>query len=118
MAKKIKTMVKLQLSAGKATPAYPVGAALGQHGINLMAFVKEYNEKTANQLGLIVPLKVTIFEDRSFITRYFAPTTAALLRWAAGLDKGSDKPNTKPVGQITQHQLGEIAKLKIGDLNP
>jgi large subunit ribosomal protein L11 len=117
MAKKVKTIVKLQLSAGKATPAYPVGPSLGQHGINLMAFVKEYNEKTVNQIGLTVPVEVTIFEDRSFTTRYFAPTTAALLRRAAGIDKGSNTPNRKTVGQITCKQLRDIATLKINDLN-
>ncbi len=117
MAKKVKTIVKLQLQAGKATPAYPVGPSLGQHGINLMAFVKEYNEKTAHQVNLVVPVEVTIYEDRSFATRYFAPTTAALLRQAAGIPKGSSTPNRNTVGVITRKQLAEIAQLKLGDLN-
>jgi large subunit ribosomal protein L11 len=117
MAKKVKAIVKLQLQAGKATPAYPVGPSLGQHGINLMAFVKEYNEKTAHQAGLIVPVEITIYEDRSFTTRYFAPTTAALLRQAAGITKGSAKPSQEIVAVITRQQLHEIVRLKLNDLN-
>jgi large subunit ribosomal protein L11 len=117
MAKKVKAIVKLQLAAGKATPAYPVGPTLGQHGINLMLFVKEYNEKTANQTGLTVPVEVTVFEDRSFTTRYFAPTTAALLRKMAGIDGGSSAPNRTIAGQITPKQLREIAQTKLNDLN-
>lgn len=117
MAKKVKAIVKLQLQAGKATPAYPVGPSLGQHGINLMAFVKEYNEKTAHQAGLTVPVEITIFEDRSFTTRYFAPTTAALLRQAAGIAKGAAKPSQEIVAVITRQQLREIVRLKLNDLN-
>ena len=117
MAKKVKAIVKLQLQAGKATPAYPVGPSLGQHGINLMAFVKEYNEKTAHQAGLIVPVEITIYEDRSFTTRYFAPTTAALLRQAAGIAKGSAKPQQEMVAVITRQQLREIVRVKLNDLN-
>jgi large subunit ribosomal protein L11 len=117
MAKKVKAIVKLQLQAGKATPAYPVGPSLGQHGINLMAFVKEYNEKTAQQSGLIVPVEITIYEDRSFTTRYFAPTTAALLRQAAGITKGSAKPNQETVAVITRQQLRDIVRIKLNDLN-
>jgi large subunit ribosomal protein L11 len=117
MAKKVRAIVKLQISAGKATPAPPVGPALGQHGINIMAFVKEYNEKTANQAGSIVPVEITVFEDRSFTFVTKTPPAADLLRKAAGVDKGSGTPNKGAVGTISKQQLREIATAKMKDLN-
>ncbi len=117
MAKKVKAIVKLQLPAGKATPAPPVGPALGQHGINMMGFVKEYNERTSGQVGQIIPVEVTIFEDRSFTFITKTPPVADLLRKAAKVDKGSGKPNTEKVGKITKAQVTEIANIKLKDLN-
>jgi large subunit ribosomal protein L11 len=117
MAKKVRAMVKLQIQAGKATPAPPVGPALGQHGINIMAFVKEYNEKTANQAGSIVPVEITVFEDRSFTFVTKTPPAADLLRKAAGVEKGSGTPNKGSVGTITRQQLRDIAQSKMKDLN-
>jgi large subunit ribosomal protein L11 len=117
MAKKVRAIVKLQISAGKATPAPPVGPALGQHGINIMAFVKEYNEKTAGQAGSIVPVEITVFEDRSFVFVTKTPPAADLLRKAAGVEKGSGTPNKGAVGTITRQQLRDIAQSKMKDLN-
>jgi len=117
MAKKVRAIVKLQISAGKATPAPPVGPALGQHGINIMAFVKEYNEKTASQVGSIVPVEITVFEDRSFTFVTKTPPAADLLRKAAGVDKGSGTPNKDSAGSITRQQLRDIATSKMKDLN-
>ncbi len=117
MAKKVKAIVKLQLSAGKATPAPPVGPALGQHGINLMGFVKEYNERTAQQVGQIIPVEITVFEDRSFTFITKTPPVADMLRKAAAVDKGSGKPNKEKVGKITKQQLRTIAETKMKDLN-
>src|SRR5438874_1991718 len=117
MAKKVRAIVKLQIQAGKATPAPPVGPALGQHGINIMAFVKEYNEKTANQAGSIVPVVITVFEDRSFTFVTKTPPAADLLRRAAGIEKGSGAPNREKLGRVTRAQLREIAELKLKDLN-
>ncbi|HEY3108838.1 MAG TPA: 50S ribosomal protein L11 [Chloroflexota bacterium] len=117
MAKKVRAIVKLQIQAGKATPAPPVGPALGQHGINIMAFVKEYNEKTANQAGSIVPVEITVFEDRSFTFVTKTPPAADLLRKAAGVEKGSGTPNKVTVGTITRQQLRDIAQTKMKDLN-
>ena len=117
MAKKVRAIVKLQIQAGKATPAPPVGPALGQHGINIMAFVKEYNEKTASQAGSIVPVEITVFEDRSFTFVTKTPPAADLLRKAAGVDKGSGTPNKGAVGTITRQQLRDIAQSKMKDLN-
>jgi large subunit ribosomal protein L11 len=117
MAKRIKTVLKLQLPAGKATPAYPVGPALGPYGVNIMAVVKEYNERTANQSGTIIPAELTIYEDRSFAMRILAPTTAALLRQAAKVEKGSGAPGHAAGGTITTRQLREIARVKLADLN-
>jgi large subunit ribosomal protein L11 len=117
MAKKVRAIVKLQIQAGKATPAPPVGPALGQHGINIMAFVKEYNEKTANQAGSIVPVEITVFEDRSFTFVTKTPPAADLLRKAAGVEKGSGEPNKKKIGKVTRAQVEEIAKTKLPDLN-
>ena len=117
MAKKVKAIVKLQLSAGKATPAPPVGPALGQHGINLMGFVKEYNERTAQQVGQIIPVEITVFEDRSFTFVTKTPPVADMLRKAAGVEKGSGTPNKEKVGKITAQQLKTIAETKMKDLN-
>lgn len=117
MAKKIKAIVTLQLPAGKATPAPPVGPALGQHGINLMGFVKEYNERTAQQAGSVIPAVITVFEDRSFTFILKTPPTADLLKKAAKVEKGSAKPNKDKVGKVTFAQVQEIAKIKMKDLN-
>ena len=117
MAKKVRAVIKLQIQAGKATPAQPVGPALGQHGINIMGFCKEYNERTANQAGSIVPVEITVYEDRSFTFITKTPPTSDLLKKAAGVDKGSATPNKAKVGQITRAQLREIAQTKMKDLN-
>ena len=116
MAKKVAGVVKLQLPAGKATPAPPVGPALGGYGINIMQFVKEYNEKTSSQTGSVIPVEITVFSDRSFTFILKTPPAADLLRKAAGVDKGSGTPNTKKVGKISRKQLEEIAKAKMPDL--
>jgi large subunit ribosomal protein L11 len=110
-------VVKLQISAGKATPAPPVGPALGQYGINMMEFIKSYNEKTAPQMGTIVPVEITIYEDRSFTFVLKTPPAAELLRKAAGVDKGSGTPNTATAGKVTRAKLREIAETKMPDLN-
>ncbi|HET9495737.1 MAG TPA: 50S ribosomal protein L11 [Chloroflexia bacterium] len=117
MAKKIATVLKLNLQAGKATPAYPVGPALGQHGVNIRAFVKEYNERTADKIGNTIPAEVTIFEDRSFSFVTKAPPTGDLLLKAAGVEKGAARPNTAKVGKVTRVQLEEIARVKMAELN-
>lgn len=117
MAKKITGMVKLQIPAGKATPAPPVGPALGQHGVNIMGFCKEFNEKTAKQMGLIIPVVITVYQDRSFTFITKTPPAAVLLKKAAALESGSGKPNTQKVGKVTKKQVQEIAELKMPDLN-
>ncbi|MBK9945285.1 MAG: 50S ribosomal protein L11 [Kouleothrix sp.] len=117
MAKKVTGVVKLQLPAGKATPAPPVGPALGGYGINIMAFVKEYNEKTASQAGSVIPVEITIFSDRSFTIALKTPPAADLLRKAAGVDKGSGVPNRTKVGTISREQLRKLAEQKMSDLN-
>lgn len=117
MAKRVKTKFKLQIEAGKASPAPPVGPALGQHGVNIMAFVKEYNERTRKQMGNIVPVEITIYEDRSFSFVTKTPPAADLLRKAAGIEKGSAQPNRDKVGTITRAQLRQIAQTKMPDLN-
>ena len=117
MSKKVRAIVKLQIQAGKATPAPPVGPALGQHGINIMAFVKEYNEKTANQAGSIVPVEITVFEDRSFTFILRTPPAADMLRKAAGVEKGTATAGRATVGRITRDQVREIAQAKMPDLN-
>ena len=117
MAKKVRAIVKIQIQAGKATPAPPVGPALGSHGINIMQFVKEYNERTAGQAGLIIPAEITVFEDRSFTFVTKTPPAADLLRRAAGVDAGSGMPNKNKVGSVTRDQLREIARTKMKDLN-
>ncbi|MCL5025853.1 MAG: 50S ribosomal protein L11 [Chloroflexi bacterium] len=117
MAKKVKAIIKLQISAGKATPAPPVGPALGQHGVNIMAFCKDYNERTAAQAGSIVPVEITVFEDRSFSFITKTSPVADLLKKAIGIDKGSGKPGETKAGTITRDRLREIAELKLKDLN-
>jgi large subunit ribosomal protein L11 len=117
MAKKVRAIVKLQIQAGKATPAPPVGPALGQHGVNIMGFVKEYNEKTATQAGTVVPVEITIFEDRSFTFVLKTPPATELLKRAAGVDKGSSAQRREKVGSVTRDQIREIAELKLKDLN-
>jgi len=109
--------VKLQIPAGKATPAPPVGPALGQHGVNIMAFVKEYNERTAAQVGTIIPVEITIYEDRSFSFVCKTPPASVLLKKAAGLETASQEPGRKKVGRVTRAQVREIASLKMQDLN-
>ena len=117
MAKKVRAVVRIQLEAGKATPAPPVGPALGQHAINIMQFCKEYNEKTANQSGQIVPAEVTVFEDRSFTFILKTPPASDLLRKAAGIELGSRAQKREKAGSISHKQLTEIATLKMKDLN-
>ncbi len=117
MAKKIRGYVKLQIPAGKATPAPPIGPALGQHGVAIMNFCKEYNERTASMAGQIVPVVITVYEDRSFTFITKTPPAADLLRKAAGVDKGAGNPKADKVGKVTQDQVREIAELKMKDLN-
>ena len=117
MAKKVRAMIKLQIQAGKATPAPPVGPALGQHGVNIMAFVKEYNERTASQAGTIVPVDLTVYEDRSFSFIVKSPPAAELLRQAAGVEKGSGNPLAEKVATIPSSKIREIAEAKMKDLN-
>ena len=117
MAKKIRTVLTLQLPAGKATPAPPVGTALGPHGINIVEFTKSYNEKTADKSGQIIPAQITIFEDRSFTFVLKTPPAADLLRKAAGVDKGSGMAKREVVGRVSKDQVREIAQIKMADLN-
>ena len=117
MAKKITGYVKLQIPAGKATPAPPVGPALGQHGVNIMAFTKEFNEKTAKQAGLIIPVVITVYQDRSFTFITKTPPAAVLIKKACGIETASGKPNKEKVAKITKAQVKEIAELKMPDLN-
>ena len=117
MAKKVKAIVKLQIPAGKANPAPPVGPALGQHGINIMAFCKEYNARTSSQVGSIIPVEITVYRDQSFTFVTKTPPTTDLLRKACGIEKGSAEPGREKAGSITREQLREIAELKMRDLN-
>ena len=117
MAKKVIKLVKLQVPAGKATPAPPVGPALGQAGVNIMAFVKEFNERTAQQAGLIIPVEITVFEDRSFTFITKTSPAAILLKKAAGIETASGEPNKKKVGKVTRAKVREIAETKMPDLN-
>ena len=117
MAKKIRAIIKLQLEAGKASPAPPVGPALGQHGVNIMGFVKEYNARTANDAGTIVPVHLTVYEDRSFSFVTRTPPASELLRKAAGVDRGSSDIRLGRVGSVTRSALREIAQTKLVDLN-
>ena len=117
MAKKVSSIVKLQIPAGKATPAPPVGPALGQAGVNIMGFAKEFNARTADQGGLLIPVVITVYEDRSFEFVTKTPPAAVLLKKAAGVEKGSGEPNTKKVATVTAAQVHEIAETKMQDLN-
>ena len=117
MARKIVKVVKLQVPAGKATPAPPVGPALGQAGVNIMAFVKDFNERTAKQVGLIIPVEITVFEDRSFTFITKTPPAAILLKKAAGIETASGEPNKKKVAKVSRDNVREIAESKMPDLN-
>lgn len=117
MAKKVVALIKLAIPAGKANPAPPIGPALGQHGVNIMAFCKEYNARTADQAGLVVPVEISVFEDRSFTFILKTPPASVLIKKAIGIEKGSGQPNREKVGSITRAQLQEIAETKMPDLN-
>ena len=117
MAKKVMTVIKLQIQAGKANPAPPVGPALGQHGLDIMQFCKDYNARTASQVGMIIPVEITVYQDRSYTFVTKTPPAADMLRKAAGVDKGSGEPNRNIAGKITRAQLREIAEVKMKDLN-
>lgn len=117
MAKKVVALIKLALQAGKANPAPPVGPALGQHGVNIMAFCKEYNAKTADQAGMVIPVEISVFEDRSFTFVLKTPPASVLIKKAAKIETGSNEPNKKKVGSITREQLKQIAQTKMPDLN-
>ena len=117
MAKKVRAIIKLQIDGGKANPAPPVGPALGQHGVNIMGFCKEYNEKTANQAGTIVPVEITVYEDRSFTFVLKTPPASDMLKRAAGVPKGSSAQLREKVGQVTRDQVRQIAEVKLRDLN-
>jgi large subunit ribosomal protein L11 len=117
MAKKVVAIIKLALNAGKANPAPPIGPALGQHGVNIMMFCKEYNARTAEQVGTVIPVEISVFEDRSFTFVLKTPPASELIKKAAGITAGSNEPNRKKVGSITRNQLREIAQTKLPDLN-
>ncbi len=117
MAKKVRAVIKLQIEAGKANPAPPVGPALGQHGVNIMAVCKDYNEKTASQAGTIVPVEINVFEDRSFTFVHKTPPASDLLKRAAGIEKGSAVQLQETVGEVTHDQVRQIAQVKMRDLN-
>ena len=117
MPRKVVALIKLALPAGKANPAPPVGPALGQHGVNIMAFCKEYNAKTADKAGLVIPVEISVFEDRSFTFILKTPPASVLIKKAAGIEKGAGEPNKQKMGTITQEQLKEIAQTKLPDLN-
>ena len=117
MAKKIKTILKLQIEAGKATPAPPVGPALGQHGLNIQEFVLKFNEATRDKMGQVIPAEITVYEDRTFTFKLKTPPASYLLRKAAGVEKGSGEPNKKKAGKVTRKQIEEIAQQKMEDLN-
>ncbi len=117
MAKKVVAMIKLALPAGKANPAPPVGPALGQHGVNIMMFCKEYNARTADQVGMVIPVEISVFEDRSFTFILKTPPASILICKAAGIERGSGQPNKVKVGKINRNQLREIAQTKMPDLN-
>ena len=115
--KKVRAILKIELPAGKATPAPPVGTALGPHGVNIMEFCRSYNERTAQQAGDVVPAEITVFEDRSFVFVLKTPPTVNMLKKAAGVDKGSGNPNREKVGSLSRQQVREIAEVKQADLN-
>ncbi|MDB9313154.1 50S ribosomal protein L11 [Spirulina sp. CS-785/01] len=117
MAKKVVALVKLALPAGKAAATPPVGPALGQHGVNIMAFCKEYNAKTADQAGMVIPVEISVYEDRSFTFTLKTPPASVLIKKEAGIEKGAGEPNVQTVGSITREQLQKIAEIKMPDLN-
>lgn len=117
MAKKVVALIKLAITAGKANPAPPIGPALGQHGVNIMAFCKEYNARTQDKVGLVIPVEISVFEDRSFTFILKTPPASVLIKKAAGIERGSGEPRTKKVGSISRAQLREIAETKLPDLN-
>lgn len=117
MAQKVVGLIKLQINAGKATPAPPVGPALGQHGVNIMAFTKEFNERTKNDIGLVIPVVITVYADRSFSFITKTPPAAVLIKKAIGIESGSGVPNKTKVGKITKAQIQKIAEAKMADLN-
>lgn len=117
MAKKVVAIIKLAIQAGKANPAPPIGPALGQHGVNIMMFCKEYNARTADKVGLVIPVEISVYEDRSFTFVLKTPPASVLIQKAAGIERGSGEPNKKKVGAITRAQLQEIAQTKLPDLN-
>ncbi|OWZ84502.1 50S ribosomal protein L11 [Natranaerobius trueperi] len=117
MAKKVVQVIKLQIEAGKATPAPPVGPALGQHGVNIMSFCKEFNDKTANQAGMLIPVEISVYEDRSFTFITKTPPAAVLLKKAAGIDKASGEPNLNKVATVGKDKVKEIAEIKMQDMN-
>ncbi len=117
MAKKVSALVKLQLPAGKATPAPPIGPALGQHGVNIRGFCKEFNERTAKQAGLIIPVVITVYQDRSFTFTLKTPPASVLIKKAAGIESGSGIPNKTKAGKISKAKVREIAEMKMPDLN-
>jgi len=117
MAKKVVALIKLAIPAGKANPAPPIGPALGQHGVNIMMFCKEYNARTAEQVGLVVPVEISVYEDRSFTFILKTPPASVLIKKALGIDKGSGEPNSRKVGMLSREQLREIAETKMPDLN-
>jgi len=117
MAKKITGQIKLQIPAGQANPAPPVGPALGQHGVNIMEFVKAYNAQTESERGNVIPVEITVYEDRSFTFVTKSPPAAVLIKQAAGIDKGSGEPNREKVGRVSQDQVRQIAERKLADLN-
>lgn len=117
MAKKVTAVIKLAINAGKANPAPPIGPALGQHGVNIMMFCKEYNARTADQAGMVVPVEISVYEDRSFTFILKTPPASKLIAKAAGIETGSGEPNKKKVGKISRAQLEDIAKTKLPDLN-
>jgi len=117
MAKKVVAVIKLALNAGKANPAPPVGPALGQHGVNIMAFCKEYNARTSDQAGMVIPVEISVYEDRSFTFVLKTPPASVLIRKALGAERGSNEPNKKKIGSLTRDQLKDIAQTKMPDLN-
>jgi len=117
MAKKVKAIVKLQITAGKATPAPPIGPALGQHGVNIMGFCKEYNERTSSQEGSIIPVELTIYEDRSFTFVTKKPPMSELLKQSLGAEKGSNSPGNKMIGRLSNDKIRQVAETKMKDLN-
>jgi large subunit ribosomal protein L11 len=117
MARAVRAVIKLQLAAGQATPAPPVGPALGAHGVNIVEFTRQYNERTRDQEGSIIPVEITVFEDRSFNFITKTPPVSDLLRKAAGVERGAGVPNLEPVGSVTRQQIREIAEIKLPDLN-